>query len=68
MKTKTTPRVATLFVALLVLTAGCEVQTDVELHEAGQYKGAKDPLLDVAGTEGFRTKLQERLQQVQTDR
>jgi hypothetical protein len=68
MKTMTSPRIATLFGTLLVLTVGCEVQTNVDLHEAGQYKGAKDPLLDVAGTEGFRTKLQERLQQVQTDR
>jgi len=68
MKTIASPRVVTLFGTLLVITVGCEVQTDVNLHEAGQYKGTKDPLLDVASTQEFRTKLQERLQQVQTDR
>ena len=56
--------------ALLLLTvAGCGDQvTSVTLHEPGQYKGAHDPLLDVAGTTEFNQKLQQRLQQVQTDR
>ena len=53
---------------LLLSASGCDTDTRVELHEPGQYKGARDPLLDVAGTPEFSSKLQQRLQQVQTDR
>jgi hypothetical protein len=53
---------------LVLLSAGCDSQTTVELHEPGQYKGARDPLLDVAGTPEFEAKLRQRLEQVQTDR
>ena len=68
MKTSMSMLPAALVCGLLLLTVGCDSQITVEMHEPGQYKGARDPLLDVAGTPEFTAKLQQRLQQVQTDR
>lgn len=53
---------------MMVLVAGCGEDKMVELHSPGEYQGAPDPLLDVAGTPKQEQRLQERLRQVQTDR
>jgi len=60
----------TLVVILLIgigLT-GCYQSADVTLHEPGEYKGAKDPLLAYEGSAEQQQKLMERFKQVQTDR
>ena len=55
-----------IVVASLVLS-GCWESPDVTMHEAGKYKGAKDPLLATSGASRAEG-LQKRFQLVQVDR
>lgn len=58
-----------LLVLGLFLLSGCiEQEIEQSLHQPGEYKGARDPLLDVSGTSDFTAKLEQRMNQVQTDR
>ena len=50
------------------LLCGCSESAQVALHEPGQYKGKRDPLLDTVATSAHREQLRERLLSVQTDR
>jgi hypothetical protein len=56
-----------LAVAACVL-GGCYSPQDVTLHEAGVYKGSKDPLLGQHGQAEAKETLQQRFNLVQTDR
>ncbi len=47
---------------------GCNEQATVQMHKPGVYKGAADPLLEIAGTPEQNARLEERLLAVQTDR
>lgn len=47
--------------------AGCWESSDVTVHEAGKYKGAKDPLLSQQASSRSEA-LQKRFQLVQADR
>lgn len=47
--------------------AGCWEDTDVTVHEAGKYKGDKDPLLSQQASSRAEA-LQKRFQLVQADR
>ena len=47
--------------------AGCWESSDVTLHEAGKYKGGKDPLLSQQASSRVEA-LQKRFQLVQADR
>jgi len=60
----------TLVVILLLCIglSGCYQSADVTLHEPGEYKGVKDPLLAYEGSAEQQQKLMERFKQVQTDR
>lgn len=49
------------------LLAGCYESADVTVHEAGEYKGAPDPLL-TEDAESRASALEERFNMVQTDR
>lgn len=51
-----------------VIVSGCYESTDVTVHEAGQFKGKKDPLLDAKSTAEREEVLQKRFQLVQVDR
>ena len=48
--------------------SGCYQSADVTLHEPGVYKGTRDPLVKLQGSEGQQQKLKERFNLVQTDR
>ena len=57
-------------VVTLVMTmglSGCWESSDVTVHEAGKYKGAKDPLLSQQVSSRTES-LQKRFQLVQADR
>ena len=53
-------------VALLGLS-GCWESSDITVHEAGKYKGAKDPMLATSGASRAEG-LEKRFQLVQVDR
>jgi hypothetical protein len=55
---------AAALAVLVVLATGC----GVTVYEPGEYKGSKDPLLDLQGTDEQRTLLQERFTKGQADR
>ena len=56
-------------IGALPILSGCDSeQVTVEMHEPGVYKGAQDPLMDLAGTPEQSARLEERLRAVQTDR
>jgi hypothetical protein len=55
-------------VAAMTLLAGCGDSTSVAIHQPGQYKGPRDPLLDTTVTSEHRERLANRLEMVQTDR
>ncbi len=55
-------------VAAMTLLAGCNDSTSVEIHEPGQYKGRRDPLLDTTVTSEHKERLANRLEMIQTDR
>ena len=64
-------RIGVLPVIILgtLLMSGCiEQEIEQNLHEPGEYKGKTDPFLKMSGTQEFTDKLEQRLQQVQTDR
>ena len=60
-----------ILAASLVIAAaglgGCYESTDVTIHEPGEYKGAKDPLLSQQASARDEA-LNKRFQIVQTDR
>lgn len=56
-----------LAAAIAVMLTGCWEDTDVTLHEPGEYKGARDPLLH-PGAASRDEALQARFRLVQTDR
>jgi hypothetical protein len=51
-----------------VVVSGCYESADVTVHEPGQFKGMKDPLLDAKSTAEREEILQKRFQLVQVDR
>lgn len=55
-------------IASAVILSGCYESADVTVHSPGQFKGAKDPLLDAKGTAEREEILQKRFQLVQVDR
>ena len=60
-----------LKISLLTLgfvIGGCYAPQEVTLHEAGVYKGSKDPLLAHHGQVEAKETLQQRFNLVQTDR
>ena len=56
-----------MIAASLGLTGCLESPSDVKVHEAGKYMGAKDPLLAASGASRSEG-LQKRFQLVQVDR
>ena len=52
----------------MVLTGCIHEEIEQQLHEPGVYKGKPDPLLEKSGSQEFAAKLEQRLNQVQTDR
>ena len=54
--------------ASAVAMTGCYESTDVTVHNQGEYKGMKDPLLDAKATAEREETLQKRFQLVQVDR
>jgi hypothetical protein len=50
------------------MVGGCDEQATVQIKEPGVYKGAPDPLLDIAGTPEQSARLEQRLLAIQTDR
>lgn len=66
-KTKNGRVLACLLASFLL--AGCiEKEIEQQLHEPGVYKGKPDPLMEMSGSQEFAAKLEQRLNQVQTDR
>ncbi len=59
---------AVALVASASLTSGCYEEPTVEIHEPGEYQGASDPLLEIAGSPAQNDRLAERFLAVQTDR
>ena len=57
-----------LMVAVSLLLSGCIQKELDQLHQPGEYIGKQDPLLATAGGQELTAQLQQRLQQVQTDR
>lgn len=57
-----------IFSLLACIAAGCNVPQDVTLHEAGVYKGSKDPLLSQHRKAEAKQTLVQRFNLVQTDR
>jgi hypothetical protein len=51
-----------------VIVSGCYESADVTVHNPGQFKGMKDPLLDAKSTAEREEVLQKRFQLVQVDR
>ncbi len=62
---KSTLLIATAIAALSL--TGCWESSDITLHEAGEYKGVKDPLLSQS-TASRTEALKKRFQLVQMDR
>ena len=62
-----TLRIAFAAIAICTL-GGCYGPQDVTLHQAGVYKGSKDPLLQQHGQAQAKETLQQRFDLVQTDR
>lgn len=58
----------TLLLASSAALSGCYQSADVTMHEPGEYKGKKDPLLAYEGSAEQQQKLLERFNQIQTDR
>jgi len=54
--------------ASAVIMSGCYESTDVTVHEQGEFKGMKDPLLDAKSTAEREQVLAKRFQLVQVDR
>ena len=54
--------------AVACVMGGCYAPQDVTLHEAGVYKGGKDPLLEQHRQTDAKETLQQRFNLVQTDR
>jgi len=54
--------------ASAVIVSGCYESADVTVHNPGQFKGMKDPLLDAKSTAEREEVLQKRFQLVQVDR
>ena len=52
----------------LLVASGCTEQITVEMHEPGEYKGAPDPLLEIANTAEQNARLEQRVLAIQTDR
>jgi len=57
-----------LLLGALLLSGCIEQEIEQNLHQPGEYKGKQDPFLEVSGSQEFASKLEQRLQQVQTDR
>ena len=57
-----------LLLGVLMLSGCIEQEVEQNLHEPGEYKGKQDPFLQVSGSPEFAAKLEQRLNQVQTDR
>ena len=57
-----------VLLAGVVLLAGCYEDTDVVVHEQGDYKGMRDPLQDPKATASREEELAKRFQLVQVDR
>jgi len=55
-------------VSMAFLVAGCYEDPTVQMHEPGEYQGATDPLLKIAGTPDQNERLASRFLAVQTDR
>lgn len=56
-----------IFVSSLLLTA-CYDEVGVTLYEAGEYKGAIDPLVNASKSKAHKERLRKRFDMVQTDR
>jgi len=54
--------------ASVVILSGCYESGDVTVHNPGEFKGMKDPLLDAKSTAEREEVLQKRFQLVQVDR
>lgn len=54
--------------AAVVALAGCYEDTDVVVHEPGEYKGMRDPLQDPKATADRQDTLAKRFSLVQADR
>ena len=54
--------------ASAVIMSGCYESSGVVVHEPGEFKGKKDPLLDAKSTAEREEILQKRFQMVQADR
>ena len=57
----------TLLVSSMLLTA-CYDDVSVTLYEAGEYKGATDPLVESSKSMAHKERLRKRFDMVQTDR
>ena len=55
-------------IASVAIMSGCYESTGVTVHEQGEYKGSKDPLLDAKSPAERAAVLQKRFQMVQVDR
>jgi hypothetical protein len=60
--------IALFCVSVLAGIAGCYESPDVHVYEPGVYKGDRDPLIQLEGTEKQQERLRDRFQLVQTDR
>jgi hypothetical protein len=56
-----------LLVSSMLLTA-CYDEVGVTLYEAGEYKGATDPLVEASKSNAHKERLRKRFDMVQTDR
>lgn len=71
MNSRSSIRLSIVLASLLVtvLVGGCYDQSsEVTLHQAGEYQGAIDPLLELSANPAHDKKLQERFLTIQTDR
>ncbi len=59
--------IAIVFLAAAAGLGGCYESTDITLHEPGEYKGQRDPLLDQQGA-AHDESLKKRFQLVQVER
>lgn len=56
-----------LLVSSMLLTA-CYDDVGVTLYEAGEYKGATDPLVNASKSKAHQERLRQRFDMIQTDR
>ncbi|MCK4866344.1 MAG: hypothetical protein KAT06_13080 [Gammaproteobacteria bacterium] len=56
-----------LLVSSMLLTA-CYDEVGVTIHEAGEYKGPVDPLVNASRSTAHKERLRKRFDMVQTDR